>query len=212
MKVNRIPPIAAAILTATTVLAAPPKTPDRRTSEGFAFATYREQSGSLTVLLDAYPATLHENDAYIPLPIAIGLRGKGEPVTLTTESFTLVDARGNAEAAASYEQLSAQYPKRSFDESLFRQRPIVLGSLFSNSREVHSSFYPAPGRGTRSDRVELAAFTWFDDVVYFPKPKAGLDGVLTLKIHGQGMEKPIEVVFEVPHSHAAGSGTTGTAD
>src|SRR6185436_19229664 len=102
------------------------------------------------------------------------------------------DSQGNAYAIAAYSRFMNDYEKRIYDESLFRVRPITLGNKFATFHPVVSRFFPAPGRGTRIDRVELLPFTWFKDVLYFPRP-AALDGVLTLRIRGRGTKKPVEV-------------------
>ena len=141
-----------------------------KTSYDYAFGTYRERANDITILVDAYPATLHESDAYIPFPIAIGVRTGGPTIKLTAESFQLIDAAGKAVAPASYEEIARSYSKRTFDASLFALRPIVLGNLFDSSIQVPSRFFPAPGGSTRTDRVELAGNTWFQDVLWAFEP------------------------------------------
>jgi hypothetical protein len=167
------------------------------TSYDYAFGTFRERVNGISVLVDAYPATLHEADAYIPIPIAIGVRTGGPTIKLTTESFQLIDATGKSVAPASYEEIARDYSKRTFDASLFAERPIVLGNLFDTSIQVASRFFPPPGGATRTDRVELSGNTWFQDVLYFPKPANGMKGLMTLRVEGQGMA-PMEVKFKVP--------------
>src|SRR5262249_59399178 len=70
---------------------------------------------------------------------------------------------------------------------------------------VESHFFPAPGRDTRTSFVELTPFTWFADVLYFPVPAAGLDGVMTLRLFGKGMPEPIEVRFRAWGQRAHGA-------
>jgi len=168
------------------------------TSEDYAYSTYRELGDRLTVLVDSYAAALHDDDPYIPLSVAVGLSGPGKSVLVTPESFTLLDQDGRAHNPASYQEIASNYPKRQFDALLMRSYPIVVGSQFSTSLRLAADFYPTmAGRGIRIDRVELGPFTWFHTVLYFPRPQAGLEGVLTLRISGGG-EPPIDVRFRIP--------------
>ncbi len=185
------------VLVGTVVLALGAASPTP--SEGYAYSTYREMGDRLTVLVDSYPASLHDRDAYIPLAVAIGLTGSGKSVRLTPESFKLVDRNGTIYQAASYDDIARNYPKRQFDVSLLRSHPMVVGQIFATSHRVDADFYPTlQGRGIRIDRVELGPVTWFNTVLYFPRPKAGLDGVLALEVTTGGVEPPIEVRFKIP--------------
>ena len=63
-----------------------------------------------------------------------------------------------------------------------------------------SNFYPLVSAPFTS--VNLDRETYFRDVLYFPKPKAGLDGQLILSFFTKGMEKgAVNVVFEAPEMH-----------
>ena len=174
------------------------------TSEHSSFATFREQGERLTVIVDAYPASLREAAAFIPVPIAVGLMGRGGPVRFHEESFTLVDASGREFPLASYSGLIANYPQRTFDATLLKQWPIVTGGQFESMTEATSRFFPAPGAETRTELVELSPFTWFRDVLYFPRP-ADMHGVLTLKIRAPGLEHPAELRFQVPERRKSGN-------
>jgi hypothetical protein len=169
------------------------------TSEGYAYATYREISDRLTVLVDSYPAALHADDRYVPIVVAVGLGGSGPSVTVTPESFTLLDASGKQYPAASFDEIARDYPKRRFDDELLRIRPLVVGEQFNTSIRLPADFYPTQESSKiRMDRVELGPFTWFRTLLYFPRPEAGLHGVLTLTMAAEGIEPPLEVRFEVP--------------
>lgn len=48
------------------------------TSERYAFSTFREQAGRVSVFVDGYPASLRTTDAYIPIPIAIAVTKNGK--------------------------------------------------------------------------------------------------------------------------------------
>ncbi len=169
------------------------------TSEGYAYATYRGMTDRLTLLVDSYPAAMHVRDRYIPLAVAVGLSGPGSSVLVTPESFTLLDENGKTYHAVPFAEIVQNYPKRQFDASLLRSRPMVVGNQFATSLRVQANFYPTlAGRGLRIDRIELGPFTWFHTLLYFPRPEGGLHGVLTLRIGGEGLESPVDVRFQVP--------------
>jgi len=179
------------------VIAAPATFADP-TSERYGFSTYREEAGRVTVFVDGYPASMGGDAHYIPIAVAIAMTKSGKSLALTPESFTLVDGAGHSVPAAGFEELAKNYDKLTYDRSLIRVRPIVVGSYVSDLREIESRFYPPVNGGTRIPRVELGPFTWFNDVLYFPRPAAGLGGVLTLRV-AMPEGDPVAVRFEVPH-------------
>lgn len=200
------------ILLVLTVMASPfpavpagREDPDRTAgADTHAFSVHRGRAGGVTVLVDSWPAALHREDRWFPLPIAVGLDGEGDPVAFSPESFTLVDREGTEHAAVPYERLSSEYGKRDYDEALMRSRPMTLGSLSTKSRRIESSFYPPPGRGTRTPSVALWPLTWFRDVIYFPVPECGLEGEMVLRVSGEGMNRTLEVPIVVPPARTEG--------
>ena len=172
------------------------------TSERSAFSTYREQAGNLTVYADGYPASVSGNAQFIPITVAIAMTKAGKGVAFSPESFTLVDAKGHAVPAAGYDELLRGYDKLTYDRSLVLTRPIEVGSYVSDMRELEARFYPPVNGGTRTPRVELAPFSWFSTILYFPRPPAGLDGVLTLKV-ATADTASVDVRFEIAHKTTA---------
>lgn len=168
------------------------------TSEAFSFYTFRERTDRVTILVDSYPAALHDDERYLPLSVAVGVESPGSSLTFSAESFTLVDPTGKSLPSAAYEDLAREYRRREFDAALLRQRPISTGEQFTTSLRVDARFYPSSTEGTRTDRVELAPFTWFRTLIYFPRPASGLDGVFTLRVRAAGMDAPLDVRFRVP--------------
>ena len=172
------------------------------TSHRFGYSTFREDAGRLTVFVDGYPASVGPNGAYVPVPIAVALVRSGRSLTFTPESFTLVDAEGNAVPAAGFREINETYGRVGFDRSLIRMRPLVVSAAVGELHRVPSRFFPAPGAGTRIARVHLAPQTWFEDVVYFPRPPAGLTGTLTLRVDVAGAD-PVEVRFAATRDELA---------
>lgn len=177
------PRSAIAALAVTAALAVPSAAAQRTdTSERYAYSTFRAQTGAIDVLVDGYPASLHPEDAYIPIPVAIAKVSAGKAIALTPESFRLIDAQGNAVPAAAYGELLRNYGKMSFDRSMLHRRPLTLGAYYGSYLDVRGAFFPPPEDGSRIQRVEVPAYGIYRDVLYFPMPPAGLSGVLTLEM------------------------------
>jgi len=168
------------------ILAVPP------TSHRTGASTFREEVRGLSVFADGYPASLGANDAFVAVPVAIALMRTGASVAFTLESFTLADSRGNRAPAAGFQEVSNGYPKLGFDRALIHARQIAIGSTIVDRPRIASSFYPPAGSETRIPRVELGPFSWFSDVIYFPRPPAGVVGVMTLSVAVPGAS-PIDV-------------------
>lgn len=168
------------------------------TSKSLAFATYKEQVGRITVLVGSFPAALNETEPYVPLQVAVGVRGRGEKITLGVESFQLIDRDGNIFPIASFEEFRNNDHAQLFNPQIIAAYPLVTGQQFATSFQLRSSFFPTTAGGVRIDRVELEQSNHIIDVLYFPRPLAGLDGVLTLRVQAKQLAAPIDVRFEVP--------------
>jgi len=169
-----------------TVLAAP------STSYRNDYSTFREEAAGLSVFANGFPSSQGGHEAYVAVPVAVALMRNGPSVTFTTESFTLIDAQGNRVPAAGYNEVKNDHPRWLFDQSLMRVWPINVGMLIAERPRIASNFYSYAGGATRIPRVELGPFSWFYDVIYFPRPPAGLDGVMTLSVAVTGGD-PVDV-------------------
>jgi hypothetical protein len=195
-------------LLVSAILVALPATPllavETGVSSKLGLSTYADRKDNVTLVVDSYAASLRESEAYIPIRIALGVVGKGRTIRFGVESFTLRDDKGNEVALASYQDIQRNYDKRVADDAILRERPMMLDSRFDTLSRLSSRFYPSPaGRGTRTNLIELAPGTWFQDVLYFPRPADGTRGVLTLRVRGRGMDNAIAVKFRV---HEPGEG------
>jgi len=182
----RFSPLLLSISLSAVVLAAPV------TSHRTGNATFSEEAGGLSVFAGGFPASMGAQDAYVPVPVALALLRPGASVAFTPESFTLTDAQGNRVPAAGFSEVKNGYSKLDFDRSLMQTWPIQVGMTITDRPRIASNFYPPTGAGTRIARVELPPFTWFSDVIYFPRPPAGVGGVMTLSIAVGGGD-PIDV-------------------
>jgi len=186
------------IATAIVLIATPLSTRSSpKPSDTYAYATYWEKRDDVTVLVDTLTASFRDDEAFIPIPVAIGYQAYGKEYTFSRESFYLIDESGTLYGAASYEEVAEGYAPLLYDRRFSRGRPVTAQE-FVVSRRVPSDFYPPKGDGSRIDRVHLSAYSWLRDVIYFPRPQAGLEGVLTLRVSGGGIDPPIDIRFKVP--------------
>ena len=174
-------------------LAAPPET-----SKSFSFATYKERDDRTIVLVSTLTAALFEREPFVPLQVAVGVRGRGPTLTVIAESFELIDRDGQHYPMPSYDELLAAGSLLERVEVVRNQHPIVMGQQFANSTPVASNFFPAPGTDILIPRVYMPRETFFSTLIYFPYPDGGLEGVLTVRFQAEGLPEPIDVRIEVP--------------
>ncbi len=196
MRKGLLPFLLVAIAAVATAGAAGGRQNDATLSPTWSADTYRATNDRVELIVDAWPASLRTGQEFVPIPVAVGVRGRSAPIRFHEESFTLVDAAGDEYPMASYNAVAERYPMRTFDRTMMAGRPLAVGTRFYGLTRVPSRFFPAPGAGTRTTSVELSAFSWFEDVLYFPRP-ADVHGPLTLRLKAAGLEQPVEVRFEV---------------
>lgn len=188
------------LLAAALSVAVPPtRGGDTSSSESFSFATYKEKDGPITILVGSFPASLNEGEAFFPLQVAVGVRGRDATLTVTRESFTLIDPDGKVYPMATYREIRARDRLLEFNQSIDTAQPLVIGQQFANSFRIASRFFPSPASTSSPvDRVHLKRTVYFKDLIYFPYPDLGLRGVLTIRFRTKEMTRPIDVRFEVP--------------
>ncbi len=159
--------------------------------------TYIEEGDLAVLCISTYATRFHEEDRYIPLEVAIANRGL-RSLTLTRESFTLVDEAGNRYPLVPTKELLENYEKQDFDRKFAHIFSVVIAK-FDLYQPVQSNF--APERWSNRiviDRVELPKFGYTVDMLYFDQPKTGLKGKkFELFITAEELEEPIFVRFIV---------------
>ncbi len=150
---------------------------DRKLST-FAFI---EEGKLVTFIVDARSTRERENAAYIPFEICVANRGV-KNLTLTRESFTLVDQEGNRYPCVGPRDLLESYEYLDFDRRL-SELPGIVDTRFAAYTRYPSMFSPVRDVVTRPfqstlvrDSVSLPQFGYLIDYVYFPKPKTGVMG------------------------------------
>jgi hypothetical protein len=159
-----------------------------------------EEGDLLTFIVDTRATRYRENEAYIPIEFAIANRGL-RSLTLTAESFTLVDSDGKRYPAASPEELFENYRFLEFDRLQgMAELEGLLVDKFSAYTRYQSQFSPAPGsiRGTVHPTTHIPKFGYIIDLIYFPRPQTGIMGQeFELFVEAPQLEDPIFSRFMV---------------
>ncbi len=172
---------------------------DRKLST-FAFI----EEGDLASLIVSTKATRYRGkDPYVPLELCLANRGL-KKITLTRESFTLLDADGRRYPCAGPRELMERYDFLDLDRRLMELEDIVF-HRFANFVRYDSKFSPtrtpSPDPAVSNlvhDRVTLPEFGYLIDLIYFPKPESGLVGKpLELFVSAPELRNPIFVKFVV---------------
>ena len=171
---------------------------DTRTSKKLDAFTYKETVGRVTVILSAQLAAINENEAFLPIQIAAGVRVKGQTLVLTRASFLLFDAQGRTHTLAPIDDVVASGVIPANKKIARTAGLLNKGQAFMNLAKVGSNFYPATGKGVGTERLELRPRNYFSDILYFPRPENGVDGSMTLQFVARGLRESIRLTFAVP--------------
>lgn len=140
----------------------------------FAFV---EEGNLVSFIVGTRAAQYRDAAGYVPLEICVANRGVKQ-LTLTRESFTLVDAQGNRYPCAGPRELMEKYEFLDLDRRLAEINELVF-NRFATFNRYPSNFSPTRGviPGASSvvrDQVVLPKFGFFIDFIYFPTPKTGV--------------------------------------
>lgn len=168
------------------------------TSKSLAYATYKETTGRVELVVGSQIAGLAEREKYIPLQIAVSLNGKGPEIEVTPDRFQLIDAAGNIYNAVSAADTAKEPGVLEYARGFNQQNPLVTAFEFATDvARVMSNFYPQVG-GDFYVVSHLATDTFLEDLLFFPNPGDALGGVLTLQFLTPGMDAAVMLHFEVP--------------
>jgi hypothetical protein len=162
------------------------------------------EEGNLVSFIVGTRATQYRDEAgYMPLEICIANRGVRE-ISLTRESFTLVDSEGNRHACVGPRELLEKYEFLDLDLRLTELSDIVFNrfaaftrypSKFSPNRAISPN--PAASSIVR-DSVVIPKFGYIIDMIYFPVPKTGLHNQrFELFMQAPELPEPVFVKFLV---------------
>ncbi len=163
---------------------------------------YIEEGKLATFIVDTRATRYREKDNYIPIEIAIANMGVKQ-LTLTRESFTLADDKGNRYPCASPKELLDDYDFLDLDRDLEELEGIVFNRFGALTR-YPSNFSPThfAVRAGQSrvviDRIQVPKFGYVLDMIYFPMPATGLKGhTFELAMTAPELTDAIFVKFEV---------------
>jgi hypothetical protein len=158
---------------------------------------YIEQGDLVTFIVDTRPTRYRAGQPYIPIEICVANNGV-KRLTLTRESFTLVDEERNRYPAAEPRELMQRYEFLDFDRSLNELQSIVFNKFAAYTR-YDSNFSPTR-TSTRlvRDVVTLPRFGYIIDYLYFPSPRTGItDRTFELFLESPELVDPVFVKFMV---------------
>ncbi len=163
---------------------------------------YIEEGKLATFIVDTRATRYRGKDAYIPIEIAIANVGVKQ-LTLTRESFTLVDDKGGRYPCASPRELLDNYDFLDLDRDLEELQGITFNRFGALTRypcnfsPTHFAVREGQSRVV-IDRIQLPKFGYVLDMIYFPMPATGLTGhTFELAMTAPELTDAIFVKFEV---------------
>ncbi len=158
---------------------------------------YIEEGDLVTLIVDTWAARDRDPHAYMPLEVAVANTGV-RSLTLSRESFTLIDKEGNRYPMASPRELIEGYDFLDFDRNL-SELPGIVFNKFAAFTRFDSNFSPVRAAGrVIIDKTHVPRFGYIIDFIYFPKPVGGILGQeFELFLDAPQLAEPVFVKFEV---------------
>jgi hypothetical protein len=149
---------------------------------------YREDGTLVRMIVGVDAARFIRDEPYAPLFVQVANKSKST-LTVTRESLML-------EAV----DVASRYGRLDVDRRLFQQNRSITTTYTNLFTPVSSDFFPSSARrALLVDQVSLPPRSFMEDVLYFPIPETGLNGVaLRLVFRDRTLPDPVMVVFEVP--------------
>ena len=162
---------------------------------------YKEEGSIAILVVGVEGARFIRKEAYFPLFVQVANKSKAT-FNITREAFTLEDPLGRQYSIAPAREVAAKYGRLDLDRRLFVQNRQFTAGAVALMTYVSSDFYPSSARRSLLiEQVQLPPHAYMEDVIYFPIPESGLNGVpLRLFFKVKEIEEPIQVVFEVPRT------------
>ena len=160
---------------------------------------YREEGSLVRMIVGVDAARYIRSEAYVPLFVQVANKSKAT-FAVTPESFMLEDPLGRQYGVVPAADVAARYGRLDVDRRLFQQNKAITNTYTELFTLIGSDFFPSSARhALRIDQVSLPPHSYMEDVLYFPIPETGLNGVtLRLVFRDRALQEPVMVVFEVP--------------
>ncbi len=168
-------------------------------SDKLSLYNYKESGKLVSMVVGVDAARFIRKEAYVPLFVQVANKSKST-FQITRESFALQDSLGRQYPMADAAEVAARYPRLDLDRRLFLQNQSFTLSHVGLYTRIDSNFFPSTSRpALLMQQITLPPVSYMEDVLYFPIPETGLNGVLLrLLFKVKELEEPIQVVFEVP--------------
>jgi hypothetical protein len=159
--------------------------------------TFMEE-GNLVILTVGVNATrFHEDDPFVPIGVALGNRRVKPWLSISRESFYLMDTFGRRYGMAGVDEV------RRLQRGISQDRRLTSisfhASKFGGFRLFQTEFFPNLAGAILRDRIDLPTFGYLADVLYFPRPEGDLrGGIFELHLRAKELPQEVFVVFEVP--------------
>jgi hypothetical protein len=162
---------------------------------------YKEEGTLVLMVAGVEAARFIRKEPYFPLFVLVANKSKST-LEITREAFTLEDSLGRQYGVAPARDVAENYHRTDLDRRMFRQNRSITSSGINLFSYIRSDFFPSTSRRSLlHDTISLPPLTYMEDVLYFPIPETGLNGVpLRLLFRVKPLEEAIEVVFEVPRT------------
>lgn len=160
---------------------------------------YREEGKLVLMVVGVDAGRFIRKEPYVPLFIQVANKSK-ETLQIGRESFILEDSIGRRYALAPASDVAAHYSRLDMDRRMFQENRSITSTYVNLYTYISSEFFPSSSRlSLLLDHVTLPPHAYMEDVLYFPVPDSGLNGVpLRLGLTVKQFTEPIEVVFQVP--------------
>ncbi|MCP3978793.1 MAG: hypothetical protein GY716_05615 [bacterium] len=163
---------------------------------------YIEEGDLLTFVVGTKATRYRDRTEYIPLEISVANRGLRQ-LTLTRESFTLIDEEGNRYPAAMPAELIKGYEFLDLDRTALAELQGVLANKYAAYTRYASKFSPTQAVGGMKsnlvrDRTGIPRHGYILDFLYFPAPATGVkDHRFELFLDAPELPDPVFLKFEV---------------
>ena len=157
-------------------------------------STYIEEGELLALVVSTKPMRYRMDRPFIPLEIAVVNKGLAS-LTLTRESFNLVDGQGRQYPAVGRQELTRGYGSTDVDRRYAEAAPFVK-NRFPTYRLIPSNLSPGFDASIARNRLFIPRFGYVLDFLYFPRPDGDLTGrPLELIIRAPELSDPVFVRF-----------------
>lgn len=162
----------------------------------FSLTSYIEEGAELALIVGVRPAGIVKDQGYVPLEIGVANKGM-EKLTITAESFVLIDDEGNRYPVVSSEELYREYRRVDVDRRLGEIFQVMLGK-FQIYSIVPSNFTPSFDAPSLVPQAYLHRYSMMYDLIYFPEPENGVRGRrFELFMSAPELKDPVFVQFRV---------------